>query len=449
MKVMVVGAGRVGIQIGNYLSSESNDVIVIDHSTEAVANASDILDALIIHGDGASPSTLIDAGLCNCEMMIAVTSNDQTNIMACMTAAKVGVDVKIARLRNSEFSKSNAVLTPQDLGIDLIIHPELETARELFWLVRRTAATDVIEFEEGRVHLIGVRLDATSPILNRTLKEIDEEHPDINFRVAAIFRSNRTIIPTGQDLVNRGDQLFFITRTELVPRLLKIVGKGDEKMENIMILGGGKVGRLLASELEQDKQLNVKLIESSREKSDQIVSELQRTLLIIGDGTDLDLLASEGIMDMDSYIAVTDDEETNIISCLVAKHLGVRRSLALVNRSDYLPIMSSIGLDAAVDKEMITANAILRFIRRGNVVSLATLKGIDAEILQVEIAERSKLAGRLLRTLKMPKGSMIGVITRNGQVIVPIGSTELYGGDRLILFTLPSAVPAVKKLFNT
>ncbi|HNT64993.1 MAG TPA: Trk system potassium transporter TrkA [bacterium] len=448
MKVMVVGAGRVGVQISNFLSAEDNDVIVLEKDPAQVKKVAEMVDALVLQGDGASPADLDKAGIRSCDLLIAVTSIDEVNIIACLTAQKAGVKLKIARLRRYEFSNPDSLLQREDLGIDLIIHPELETARELVWLIKRSAATDVIEFENGRVQLVGVRLDSNSPIINKTLQQVDEENADILFRVVAIYRGNRTIVPTGKSVINRGDQLFFITQTELVPRLLEIVGKSEEKLEHIMILGGGKVGRLVAAELERDKDVHIKIIESSREKSGKIAETLQRTLLIIGDGTDLDLLASEGIMDMDGYIAVTDDEETNIISCLVAKHLGVRRSLALVNRSDYLPIMNSIGVDAAVDKQMITANAIMRFIRRGNIVSLATLRGIDAEVLRIEISQESRVAGKPVRALNLSKDATIGIISRNGDVIVPVGDTILMPRDALIVFTLPSAVARVEKVFS-
>ncbi|MBN1541712.1 Trk system potassium transporter TrkA [candidate division KSB1 bacterium] len=448
MKILVIGAGRVGVQISNLLSAEKNDVTILEKDPEQCKKVADLVDALVVQGDGASPADLEKAGIRTCDLLIAVTSVDEVNIIACLAARNAGVNLKIARLRRREYSKSDSLLSPKDLGTDLIIHPELETARELVLLIKRSAATDVIEFEEGRVQLIGVRLDAHSPILNKSLQAIDQENPDILFRVVAIYRGNRTMVPTGQSIVNRGDQLFFITPTELVPRLLQIVGKGEEKLENIMILGGGKVGRLVAAELEQDKEVHVKIIESNRVKSAKIAETLQRTMLIIGDGTDLDLMATEGIMDMDGYIAVTDDEETNIISCLMAKHLGVRRCLALVNRSDYLPIMNSIGLDAAVDKQMITANAIMRFIRRGNIISLATLRGMDAEVLQIEISERSSVAGKPVHSIHLSKDATIGIISRNGEVIVPVGDTILMPQDILIVFTLPPAVARVEKLFG-
>ena len=381
-------------------------------------------------------------------MLVAVSSNDEVNILACLTASRAGVKSKISRLRNSEYGKPDSLLQKEDLGVDFIIHSEMETARELVWLIRRASATDVIELEEGRVQLIGIRLDATAPLLSKSLREISQENQDILFRVVAIFRANKTIIPSGTDMLQKRDQLFCITKTEQVPHLLALAGKGEEKLENLMILGGGKVGRLVAAELEKEKNLNIKLIESQREKTIKIADELRRTLIIMGDGTDFDLLAAESIMDMDGYIAVTDDEETNILSCLMAKHLGVRRTFALVKRSDYLPIMPTIGLDAAVDQQTITANAILRFIRRGNIISLASLRGIDAELLEVTVSKNSKIAGKPIKTIKLPQNAIIGLITRENEVMVPVGDSTILPGDKLIIIALPSAILSVEKLFK-
>lgn len=445
MKIIIIGAGRVGIRVAKILISEGHDLTIIDKDGNACRHAMEVLDAMVLEGNGAQPDTLVEAGIEKCDMLIAVSAADEINILACLIASKLGVPKKVARLSYGEYGSPDCPIKKEDLGIDLIIHPEEETARELVWLIRRTTATDVIEFAEGRVQLIGLRLDRESPILNKSLAQMAAENTDIDFRVVAIVRTNQTIVPTGENIVTRGDQLFFVVKNEALPKLLQLTGNAESKLENLMILGGGRVGRMVAAELENDKGLNLKLIESNRDKSHKIATSLVRTLIIVGDGTDLDLLAAEGIMEMDGYIAVTDDEESNIISCLMAKHMGVRRTLALVNRPDYLPIMPSIGLDAAVDKQMITANAILRFIRRGNIVSVSTLRGVEAEVLEVEISDHSKISGKQLSKAKFPSGAIIGMITRGDAVIVPTGDCEIKPGDKLIVFSLPSAVPAVEK----
>ncbi len=449
MKILIVGAGQVGLHLGKILSAENHDITVIDSNSDVCKKANDLLDALVLEGNGSDQEILKKGGLESSDMIIAVTAVDEVNVLACMIAAKAGVKTKIARLRNTAYSDPNAILKKEDMGIDYIIHPEEETARELVWLIKRTAATDVVEFAEGRIQLIGLRIDRNSPILNKSFQQITEQYPDAVFRVVAIFRGNqKTIIPTGNDVVNKGDQLFFITETSRVPQILSLAGKSEEKMENLMILGGGMVGRMVAAEMEKDRHLTIKLIESSRAKSEKIAQAVQRTLIIMGDGTDIDLLATEGIMDMDGYIAVTNDEETNIISCLLAKHLGVKRTLALVNRSDYMPVMSSIGLDAAVDQQMITANAILRFIRRGNIISFATLRGIEAEVFEINVGKKSKIANKTVKQCKIPRDIIIGLIMRNGTVFVPTGDSRLEPDDNLIIFSLPKMVKTVEKLFG-
>ncbi|MCH8019890.1 NAD-binding protein, partial [candidate division KSB1 bacterium] len=254
--------------------------------------------------------------------------------------------------------------------------------------------------------------------------------------------------PTGEDYFISGDQIFVVSKTESVPDLLELCGKTDDRIENIMILGGGKVGRLLAKELEKDKNMNIRLVETSRSKSQIIAEQLEHTLVIQGDGTDVDLLASEGIADMDAFVAVTDDEESNIITSLLTKHLGVRRTITMVSNADYLPLINSIGLDVAVDKGIITANAIARFIHRGEVVSVATLRGIDAEAIELVAQKGAKITKRTLRDTKFPDGAIVGAVTRDGEVFVPVGDSSIEANDKVVIFALPKAVANVEKMFE-
>lgn len=448
MNIVIIGAGQVGFYLAQMLSKENHDVTVIEPDLDRYHRAREQLDVMVLHGSGSSVRILKQAGIEKCDMLVAVSGVDEVNIVSCLLASKFGVNFKIARVQNPEFSQKSTVLTPGDLGIDLMIHPEEETAREIVLLIRRAAATDVIEFEDGRIQVVGVRIDANAPILNKTLQEITEAHPDKPFRTVAIFRDGKTIIPGGQDFVRKKDQIFVVAKTESISKVLELCGKGNEQLQRVMILGGGRVGRSVAMELERDKDIDVKLIEASHGKSEFVAGQLKRTLVIRGDGTDMDLLATEGIMDQDGFIAVSDDEETNILSCLLSKHLGVRRTIAMVNRSDYLPIMSSIGLDAAVDKRIITADAILRFIKRGKIVSVATLRGVEAEVLQIETARKAMITKQPLAQVKFPAGAIIGIVVRGDSVIVPVGNTLIEEGDRAVIFALPDSVSKVEKLFS-
>lgn len=447
MNIIIVGAGKVGAYLAQMLSRENHDVTIIDNDNERCKWASELLDVMVILGTGSSQEIQLQAGIKKCDMLIAVTGFDEANIVSCMLADRFEVPIKIARVRNQEFTDPDSALTAKQLGINLMIHPELETAREIVLLIRRASATDVLEFEKGRVQLVGLKVDRQTPLLNKKLIELNPGITNEVFRLVAIIRDNKTIIPTGHDVIRLRDQIFVIAETNAMPGLLHSFGKGDEKMENIMIMGGGKVGRLVAAELEKLRSANVKLVEANRDKTFLIADQLKRTLVIHGDGTNLDLMVQEGITEMDGYISVTEDEESNIISCLLAKHLGVKRTIAEVNRSDYLPLMGSIGIDAAVDRRMITANAILRFIRRGNVVSVGTVRGVEAEVIEVQITEKSQIANRRVAEIDFPEGAIIGCIDRDEKVIIPIGDTVIQALDKMIIFSLPKALPQVEKLF--
>ncbi|MFQ5674924.1 MAG: Trk system potassium transporter TrkA [bacterium] len=448
MRILIIGGGEVGFHLAKILSKEGHQVVMIEPDKNKIARAEESLDILVIKGSGSSVETLVEAGIKDARLVIAVSASDEVNIIACMLAEKFGVPQKIARIRNQEFTKPDAILSPDQLGIDMIINPELETANEIHWLLRRSAATDVIEFAKGAIQLVGLRLDSRAKIISRQLKEVSMSLPELTFRTVAISRNGRTIVPTGEDYFINGDQIFVVSKTESVPDLLELCGKADDRIENIMILGGGKVGRLLAKQLESEKGLNIRLVESSRSKSQLVADQLKNTLVIQGDGTDIDLLASEGIEDMDAFVAVTDDEESNIITSLLTKHLGVRRTITMVNQSDYLPLINSIGLDVAVDKRMITANAIARFIHRGDVVSVATLRGIDAEAIELIAHGGSRITKKRLRDTKFPEGAIIGAVTRNGEVFVPVGDTAIEPEDKVVIFALPKAVASVEKMFE-
>ncbi len=448
MRILIIGAGEVGSHLAKIFSKEGHQVVMIEPDRDKISRAEELLDIIVVEGSGSSVETLVEAGIKDAKLVIAVSAIDEVNIIACMLAEKFGVPQKIARVRNQEFTNPNAVLTPEQLGIDMIINPELQTAHEIFWLIRRSAATDVIEFANGSIQLVGLRLDSKAKIISRQFKEVSMSLPELTFRTVAIFRNGRTIIPTGDDYFINGDQIFVVSKTESVPDLLELCGKADDRIENIMILGGGKVGRLLAKELEKDKSFKIRLIETSRSKSQIIAEQLEHTLVIQGDGTDVDLLASEGIGDMDAFVAVTDDEESNIITSLLTRHLGVRRTITMVSNSVYMPLISSIGLDVAVDKRLITANAIARFIHRGQVVSVATLRGIEAEPIELVAKKGSKITKKNLRDIKFPDGAIVGAVTRKGEVFVPVGTSSVEANDKVVVFALPRAVANVEKMFE-
>jgi trk system potassium uptake protein TrkA len=275
--------------------------------------------------------------------------------------------------------------------------------------------------------------------------DLTKQHRDIVVRIVAILRKDITRIPTGQDSLQPNDRIFLMTKKEAVPEVLRTLGKESEKIEDVMILGGGQIGYLMAQELQKDH--NVKLIESDVDKSRALAEKLSKSLVIKGDGRDLNLLAVEGIIDMDAFIAATGDDETNIITCLMANHLKVPRIISLSNKTDYTPILPTIGINAYISKQMITVNSIMKFIRKGEIVSVVSMPGVAAEAIELVAQPGAKITGKPLMKQRIPKNSILGAVMRNDEVFIPIGTTQIRAGDKVVVFALPSAIKEVEKLF--
>jgi trk system potassium uptake protein TrkA len=332
------------------------------------------------------------------------------------------------------------------MGVDLLIHPEKETAKAIVRLIHQSSATGVVEFEGGKIQLLGIRLERDSPVLGKTLSELWKEQGDIAARIVAIKRKEHTLIPGGEEMLVAGDQIFVICEKKLIPTIVHITGKEDVSIQNIMILGGGLIGQFVAESLEDT--IKIKVIESRADKSEKVAHMLKKTLVIHGDGTDVDLLATEGILDMDAFIAATGDDETNIICTLIARHLKVPRTIALVNKTEYLPITPTIGMDAVVSKKLITVNSILRFIRKSTLENVDSIPGLDAEIIEIIPQKGSKITKHQLKNLHVRPSAIFGSVTRNNKVIIPTGETQIETGDRVVIFALPKAVAEVEKMFK-
>lgn len=447
--IVISGLGQVGSHLAQVLSREQHNIVAIDNDPVRCRESDECLDIKVIQGQASDHRTLEEAGIKRADMLIAVTANDETNVLTCAMAARYGVNQKIARIRNLRHFENPPRFTLADWGVDLAIQPELETAKEIVLLVKRSAATDVLEFAGNRIQLIGIRIDAACPLVHKTLESVSRDYPDIVFRIVAILRGTETIIPGGHDILQNRDQVFVIADAEAIPAVIALMGKSDEKLEHIMILGGGRIGRATARLLDEEKGLAIKLIDSDPERAQALADELQRTLVIHGDGRDFNLLATEGILETDALISATGDEETNILTSLLAKHLGVTKTIALVNRREYLPLMAPIGVNAAVNTNLITSNAILRLVRRGDVVSLATLSGLDAQAVEYLAHADSRITRKPLNKVNFPKGAILGAVTRGDRVLIPVGETRIKPEDHAVVFSLPHALPDVDKLFSS
>ena len=446
MRIIIAGMGDVGYQLAKQLSNESHDIIAIDMDQQRLSYSDQMADILTIHGSSTSIKTLNEAGVSKADLLVAVTSSEEVNIATSILAKKLGAKKTIARISNAEYLDPDIDIKFSEMGIDFMIYPEELAAIETVSLINRTAATDVLEFEGGKLAVIGLRLDKNAPIANKKLAEIANEFQNTDFRVVAIHRNFRTIIPKGNDKFLANDQVFVITKPEGHEQILKLAGKENLKFDNIMVLGGGKIGRRVASLL--SNKMQVKLIESDPEKGFELADKLPNTLIIHGDGRDIDLLAQEGIIDVDAFIAVTDDAETNIISCLLAKHLGVKKVIALVDKVDYIPLTQTIGLDSLINKKLIAANNISRFIHKSDVIVIATLEGIDADVLEFKVQPHSAITKHKISEIDFPKGSIVGGFIRGEEVSIATGDSKINAGDKVVVFCLPDIVFKVEKLFK-
>lgn len=448
MRAIVIGAGEVGYDVARILSLEQHDVVVVDINADVLEGVREKLDVLTIHGNGTAADVLADCGVRQADMMIAVTQVDEVNVIACMLADRLGVPTTIARVRSDELTRTKAVLKAVDFGIDLIIQPEESAAAEITRLIRRASATDVLSFADERLQLVGIRIDAQSPVVGRTLRDLDVESPRAMFRVMAISRGVRTILPGGNETIQQGDQVFVMTRPNNLSHVVRALGKSDDHIQNVMILGGAGIGEKVARHLKDEKNKRVKLIEPDREAAERMAEELPGVLVIHGNAGDIDLLATEGIGEMDAFVAVTDDEESNLVTCLIAKHLGVQKTVALLSKAAYIPLSQTIGLDAAVSKKLAVSREILRFLRGKHVRSVATVHGLDAEILEIEAKPRSPVTKKKLMDLKVPKGMLVSAVMNGKHVEIATGETEIHPGDRAIVFVLPNHLADAEQFFD-
>ena len=447
MKIIILGAGGVGFHLSKSLSQEGHDIVVIDNDPESINRVNELLDVMAILGEGTGLANLKHAGIENADILLAVTSTDEVNLLACMIAQKFGVATKIARVRNADYASENFVLSPEEMGVEMMINPELEAANEIVDIVRYPLAFDKVEFEEGRIILLGLVIEDSSPVLGQTLSGIVPQYETLTFRSVAIYRDGQTIIPRGSDIVMKGDRFYVMVKREMMPDIFRFASNTPHELRNVMILGGGKIGRMVAKKLSDFKHINVKLIESNPKKSRYIAEQMSSTIVVHGDGTDLDLLAQEGILETDIFIAVTEDDETNIVSSLLVKHLKVKRTVTLIGRGEYMPITKTIGLDMAINTRIITSNSILRFIRRGSILALNSLRGIDADAIEFEVPARCRVSNKRIRDIKFPAGTIVGALIHEGEVSVPVGDSVVQPGDRAIVFSVPQSVREVESLF--
>lgn len=445
MNFIIVGAGEVGYHLASRLSQEKMDVVVIEKDESKVKRVIDTLDVQTIHGSGSSVEILKQAGIEDADILIAATNSDEVNMISCLVAsAQSKVPIKIARIRNPEYAQNSGILGEKHLNIDLTINPELEMVRAIARLVEIPDATDVVEFAEGRVRISGIKVDPHSYVIGKRLRNLSKENEKHDIIIAAIFRNDQVIIPRGDDIIQENDLVYAVTESKKIISVTNYFKEKEQRVQRIMILGGGEIGVELAQRLEK-KAIKTKLIEHDEQRCSEIAEKLEKTIVLRGNGTDRELLEEENIKDIDVFIAVSEDEQTNILVSLLAKRLGAKKVISLINNISYTPLVSSIGVDIVISPHLAAISRILQFIRKGKVLSVASFTKENAEAIEIIAMDTSDLVNRPLRDIKFPRGAIIGAVVRDKEIIIPTGETIILPGDRVIIFTLTSAIPSVEK----
>ena len=449
MKIIIAGAGEVGFHLAKLLSYESQEIVLIDNNKENLKYAENHLDIRTIYGNALSLSLLNDADVKNSDLFIAVTSQESLNITLCALAKQLSCKKTIARISNIEFILSKEEVRFKDIGVDELISPEDLAANEIQQLLDQSAFFNNHKFDDGLLTLIGTTLEAEAAFIGKTVKEAASVFQDIHFMPIAIQRKGAqfSIIPRGDSVFEEGDDVFFITLKEGVEEIYKLTGKVKTPIKNVMILGGGKIAYNTAKKL-SEKKIRVSLIEINKEKAIQLAEKLPDVMIINGDGRNLELLEEENLNSMDAFISVTGNSETNIMSCLMANSKNINKTIALVENMDYFKLSHSIGIDNLINKKLLAANTIFRYIRRGEVVDITTLNNLDAEIFEYEVKSSSKVANSKIKDLDLPRSAIIGGVIKEGEGVIALGDYTILPEDRVVVCCLPEAVEKVESLFS-
>ena len=448
MKIIIAGAGDIGFHLAKLLSYESQDTYIVDLDGDKLNYINNHLDVITKKGDATSINLLKEIGINSTDLLLAVTENQNTNFTISVIGKALGAKKTIARIKNPEFLDNHAI-DFKDFGVDSMISPEELAAEEIKLLLNQSSFNDTVAFENGLFNVMGTTLSYKSPIVNLSVKEAKDNFNTVDFITIAIKREGiaQTIIPRGDTEYKMNDQVYFSVPNYSIEKLYPIIGKEHLTIKNVMILGGSSIGEKTARNLCKNN-FKVKLVEKSKEKALALAEDLGDTLVINGDGRDIELMEEENIRDMDAFIAVTGDSETNIMSCLVAKSKGVKKTVALVENIDYINISQTIGIDTLINKKLIAAGNIFRHIRKGEILALANLHNIDAEVFEFEAQHGAKITEKPIKELRFPREAVFGGIIRNGKALMSFGKMQIRAGDHVIVFCLPEAISTVEDLFN-
>ena len=445
MKIIIAGSGEVGSHLAKLLSYESQEITLIDFNDEKLTFPNSQLDIKVIEGDCTSVSTLNKANANTADLFIGVTASEAINLMSCYIANQLGAKKTIARISNPEL-KENKDIDFTRLGISELISPEILTSKEINMVINRAEFTDPFEFDDGALITLGLSATHTSTFVGKTVVEAAEIFPETHFFPISIKREDKTIIPRGDTVFHSGDHIVFMTEPGGEEELLKLSGQNNGVIKNVMILGGGRVGKKVAEDLSTN-DFNVKLVEINKDRAEELAEDLQGCLIIYGDGTNSELLDEESLEKMDSFIAVTGNSETNIMSSLIAKSKGINKTIALVDNLDYYKLTQISGIDTLINKKLLAADAISKHVHKAEVVAISQLANMDAELLEYVVNEESTVCNKTIKDLDFPRCAIIAGVIRDGKGYIVLGDFKILSGDRIVVCCLIDSIQKVEKLF--
>ena len=436
----------MGMHLAEALVRSNHDITLVDPHEELLKMMESHSDLMTITGDSTSTDVLLRANVKHADLVIAVLHDEHINLLTGIIAKKLGAKKVIARVNTMENLSPEVWRMYQDLGIDGLLSPEDIAAQEIISLLKQNASLETYDFSGGKLQLFMVKLESEAEILGKTVDEVINQYEHLEFRIAAIHRRQSTFIPQGEDMFQIGDMVYVVTKPHAVKDIIKLSGKKKINIHNVMIVGGGRVGRITAKRLEHE--LNIKVLENNKERCMDLTNYLSEALVVNADARDLDMLEDEGIKDMDAFIAVTDNTETNILTCLQAKSFGVKKTIALVENIDYIDISQNIGIDSIINKKLIAASYMVKYTLGAKVSSLKCLSGIDADIVEFDVRAGSAVTRKPIGQLAMPTDAIICGITRDGESYIATDDFQIETDDQVVVLALPDAIPAVERLFH-
>ncbi len=446
MNIIIAGDGEVGFYLAKSLTDLNHNITVVDPDQERLKRLEKESDLLTIAGSSTSPRVLTDANVGDCDLFLAVLHEESLNLMSCVLAKRLKAKRTVARITNAELLSPKHRDMFRELGVDEMVCPERIAAKEITNLLNNSVATEFFDFSGGLLTMYLIRLEKDSPVVGHSVQEMVQTYNTLQVRVVAILRNGETIIPHADLVFQQGDLAYLISRPNQLESIKQVSGKHDVAVKKAMIVGAGRVGRYAASTLED--RIDITLFEESKARCEEVAGLLNKTLIINGDATDIELLKEEGLQNTDAFIAVTNSSETNILTCLHAKKLGVGRTIALVENTGFISLSQDIGIDTIINKKLITASYIARFMVRGDAVSSKWLSGTNAELIELNVGKRAPATRHSIRELGLPKGATIGGIIRGNETIFPTRDTQIMAKDKVVVFALPKVVEQVAKLFD-